>query len=157
MRSSYDGHNEFVAGLTSIQPSKLGPGTGRPRRRSYRSLPIAPPFYYPGHLSHPAFNCDMAYITIITPDFFHSQLSSLLYLLVVFGGELLVLFLLVLPSITRGLRAGGDGVEDWLPWASISKEVLRIVVSLRATAMRATSFDFPAATSLSRKLLRCGL
>jgi len=25
MRSSYDGHNEFVAGLTSIQPSKLGP------------------------------------------------------------------------------------------------------------------------------------
>jgi hypothetical protein len=31
------------------------------------------------------------------------------------------------------------------------------VVSLQATAMRATSFDFPAATSLSQKLLRCGL
>jgi HTH-like domain/Integrase core domain len=34
---------------------------------------------------------------------------------------------------------------------------LRIVMSLRATATRATSFGFPAATSLSRKLLSCGL
>jgi len=34
---------------------------------------------------------------------------------------------------------------------------LRIVMSLRATAMRAMSFGFPAATSLSRKLLSCGL
>ena len=34
---------------------------------------------------------------------------------------------------------------------------LRIVMSLRATATRAMSFGFPAATSLSRKLLSCGL
>ena len=45
-----------------------------------------------------AFNGDIAlYHNHYPPDFFHSQLSSLLYLLVVFGGELLVLFLLVLP------------------------------------------------------------
>jgi YVTN family beta-propeller protein len=34
---------------------------------------------------------------------------------------------------------------------------LRMVMSLRATATRAMSFGFPAATSLSRKLLSCGL
>ena len=34
---------------------------------------------------------------------------------------------------------------------------LRIVMSLRATATRAMSLGFPAATSLSRKLLSCGL
>src|SRR5580704_6530879 len=34
---------------------------------------------------------------------------------------------------------------------------LRIVIGLRATATRAMSFGLPAATSLSRKLLSCGL
>src|ERR1700730_16056654 len=34
---------------------------------------------------------------------------------------------------------------------------LRIVISLRATATRAMSFGLPAATSLSRKFLSCGL
>jgi hypothetical protein len=34
---------------------------------------------------------------------------------------------------------------------------LRIVMSLRATATRAMSLGFPAATSLSRKLLSCRL
>ena len=77
MRSSYDGHNEFVAGLTSIQPSKLGPvdiwfNEGAwDRKTQATQLSIAS-----NRTAHfttlaicriPAFNCDMAHITIITP------------------------------------------------------------------------------------------
>jgi hypothetical protein len=123
MRSSYDGHNEFVAGLTSIQPSKLGPvdiwfNEGAwDRKTQATQLSIAP--YRTAHITTLAicrilaFNCD----TVL----YHSHYPRNSFTLnsvacFTFWSSLEVSawssYYLFCRSIARGLRAGGDGAED---------------------------------------------
>ena len=123
MRSSYDGHNEFVAGLTSIQPSKLGPvdiwfNEGAwVRKTQVTQLSIAS--YRTAHFTTLAicrilaFNCDMVLYHNHYPRI-SSTLNSVACF--TFWSSLEVSawssYYLFCRSITRGLRAGGDGVED---------------------------------------------
>jgi hypothetical protein len=81
----------------------------------------------------------------------------------VIGSSRRLLPLLVISIVTLWL-GGCEGSDCLAGQAEIccherlSRNIaLRIVMSLRATATRAMSFGFPAATSLSRKLLSCGL
>ena len=123
MRSSCNGHNEFVARLASIQPSKLGPvdiwfNEGAWNRKTQATqLSIAS--NRTAHFTTLAicriltFNCDMALYHNHYP-WISSTLNSAARF--TFWSSLEVSawssYYLFCRSITRGLHAGDDGAED---------------------------------------------
>ena len=123
MRSSYDGHNEFVARLASIQPSKLGPVdiwfNERAWDRKTQATQLSIASYRTAHFT------TLAICRILALQLRHGPISQSLPRIsstlnsaacITFWSSLEVSswssFYLFCRSITRGLRAGGDGAED---------------------------------------------